>query len=130
MKSRSIKLLSLLIFLLLPPVALAEKDQYISHVVIVWLKEPGNEVMRRQFIKASQQLGNLPGIINRHVGVVLPSDRKIVDDTFDVAVTVTLKNQAALKAYLNHPKHKKILHDKIKPLVNRTVVYDFVTPNP
>lgn len=105
----------------------AEEDKKITHVVLVWLKDPGNEQQKIAFIKASEQLNNLPGIINRHVGVVSSSDRKIVDDTFDVAVTVTLENKKALKAYLNNPKHKKILHDKIKPIVNRTVAYDFIS---
>ena len=105
----------------------AEENKKISHVVMVWLNEPGNEQQRAEFIKASKELNNLPGVVNRHVGIVLSSDRKIVDDTFDVAVTVTLKNKAALKAYLNNPRHKKILHEKIKPLVNRTVVYDFIS---
>jgi hypothetical protein len=105
----------------------AEENKKITHVVMVWLNEPGNKQQQAAFIKASEQLNNFPGIVNRHVGVVIPSDRKIVDDTFDVAVTVTLKNKKALQAYLNDPKHKKILHDKIKPLVNRTVVYDFMS---
>ncbi len=104
--------------------ATAESDQKISHVVVVWLKEPG---MRQAFIKASEQLNQLPGVLNRHSGVVVSSDRSIVDDTFDVAVTVTLKNKKALQGYLNHPMHKKILHDRIKPLVNRVVVYDFIS---
>jgi hypothetical protein len=107
--------------------AYAESDKKISHVVMVWLNEPGNAEMRQKFIKASNQLNDLPGIVNRHVGVVVSSDRSIVNDTFDVAVTVTLENKKALKAYLNHPKHKKILHDQIKPLVNRTVAYDFIS---
>lgn len=105
----------------------AESDKKISHVVMVWLNEQGNAEMRQKFIKASNQLNDLPGIVNRHVGVVVSSDRAIVDDTFDVAVTVTLKNKKALEAYLNHPKHKKILHEQIKPLVNRTVAYDFIS---
>ena len=108
------------------PVA-AEENKKITHVVMVWLNEPGNKQQRSAFIKASEQLNDFPGIVNRHVGVVMPSDRKIVDDTFDVAVTVTLESKKALQAYLNDPKHKKILHDKIKPLVNRTVVYDFMS---
>lgn len=105
----------------------AEENKKITHVVMVWLNEPGNEKQRAAFIKASEQLNDLPGIVNRHVGVVMSSDRNIVDDTFDVAVTVTLENKKALQAYLNNPKHKKILHDKIKPLVNRTVAYDFMS---
>jgi len=108
-------------------VVAAEERKKITHVVMVWLKEPGNEQQRTAFIKASKQLDSLPGIINRHVGVVLPSDRGIVDDTFDVAVTVTMESKAALKAYLNNPKHKEILDKKIKPLINRVVAYDFIS---
>lgn len=106
----------------------AEKNKKITHVVMVWLNKPGNEQQRQAFIKASKELNNLPGIVSRHVGVVVPSERKIVDDTFDVAVSVTLESKQALKAYLNDPRHKKILHDKIKPLINRIVAYDFVSP--
>lgn len=105
----------------------AEEDKKISHVVMVWLKQPGNQQQRKAFIKASEQLNDFTGILNRHVGVVIPSDRNIVDDTFDVAVTVTLKNKKALQAYLDSPKHKKIIQEQIKPLVNRTVAYDFIS---
>jgi heme-degrading monooxygenase HmoA len=105
----------------------AEENKKITHVVMVWLKEPGNEQQRAEFIKASEQLNDLPGIVNRHVGVVRSSDRIIVNDTFDVAVIVTMESEAALKAYLNNPKHKKILKEKIKPLTNRVVVYDFIS---
>ncbi len=107
--------------------AFAEENQQVTHVVMVWLKQPGNEQQRTAFIKASEQLNSLPGIVNRHVGVVVPSNRSIVDDTFDVAVTVTMESPMALKNYLNHPKHKKILQEKIKPLTNRVVVYDFMS---
>lgn len=105
----------------------AKDNKKVTHVVMVWLKEPGNAQQRSAFIKASEKLNNLPGIVNRHVGVVMAGDRRIVDDTFDVAVTVTMESKAALKAYLNNPKHKKILHEQIKPLVNRTVAYDFIS---
>jgi ABC-type transporter MlaC component len=105
----------------------AKETKQVTHVVIVWLKEPGNQQQRDEFIKISEQLNDLPGIVSRHTGVVMSSDRKIVDDTFDVAVSVTLENKKALQAYLNNPKHKKILHEKLKPLVNRTVAYDFIS---
>lgn len=97
----------------------------ISHVVLVWLKQPGDQKMRDEFVSASRSLNDLPGIISRHVGVVVPSGRKIVDDSFDVAVTVTLKDKAALKAYMGHPRHKKIVHDVLQPLVGKIVAYDF-----
>ena len=105
----------------------AEGNKRVTHVVMVWLKKPGNKADRDAFIKASERLSVLPGIVSRHVGVVRASDRAIVDDTFDVAVTVTMENEAALQAYLKNPMHKEILEDKIKPLTNRVVAYDFIS---
>jgi len=103
----------------------AVEDKRVSHVVVAWLKEPGNQQMRDKFIQASRQLESLPGVVSRHVSAVIPSERPKVDDTFDVAVTVTFKNQKALKNYMQSKKHKKMLHDDLKPLVNRIVVYNF-----
>ncbi|NOQ13116.1 MAG: Dabb family protein [Methyloprofundus sp.] len=103
----------------------AKEDQRVSHVVVVWLNEPGNAQMREQFIKASRALETLPGVVSRHVSAMIPSDRPKVDDTFDVAVTVTFENAQALNAYMKSQKHKKMLKDKLKPLVNRIVVYNF-----
>ena len=109
------------------PVQARDKDsEYITHVVFIWLKKPGNLQMQKEFVTASRTLNDLPGIVNRHVGIVEKSDRKIVDDSFDVAVTVTLKSKQALKAYLNHPRHKKLLEEVLKPMVGKIVAYDFV----
>ncbi|WP_428353603.1 Dabb family protein [Methyloprofundus sp.] len=103
----------------------AQEDQRVSHVVVVWLKEPGNAQMREQFIEASRALETVPGVLSRHVSAVIPSNRPKVDDTFDVAVTVTFKNSQALKSYMQNKKHKDMLNKRLKPLVNRIVVYNF-----
>ncbi len=103
----------------------AGDEKPFTHVVLVWLKDPGNTEMRKQFVEASRSLNDLPGIIYRHVGVAVASDRVIVDDTFDIAVTVTVKDKKAFKEYMEHPKHKKVVEEKLKPLVNRIVAYDF-----
>jgi len=103
----------------------AAEDKRVSHVVVAWLKEPGNQQMRDKFVQASRKLETLPGVLSRHVSEVIPSERPKVDDTFDVAVTVTFKNKQALKTYMQSKKHKKMLHDELKPLVNRIVVYNF-----
>ena len=104
-----------------------QADGPVTHVVLVWLKDPGNAAMRSKFVAASKALNDLPGIVNRQVGIVMPSDRAIVDDTFDVGMTVTLKNKKAMQAYMQNPKHKKIVQEQLKPMVNRIVIYDFIS---
>lgn len=103
----------------------AKEDQRVSHVVVVWLKEPGNAQMREKFITASRALENIPGVVSRHVSAVIPSERPKVDDTYDVAVTATFENAQALEKYMQNPKHKTMLKEQLKPFVNRVVIYNF-----
>jgi heme-degrading monooxygenase HmoA len=99
----------------------------VHHVVVCWLKEPGNEIARAQLIGTSLGFKDLPGVVDVHAGTPLPSDRPVVDDSFDVAITMTFRDEAALRAYENHPAHKKAVEAVLKPLVARFVIYDFTT---
>lgn len=129
MNSLKLRICCLLVLIYLAPIniAQAETGQTFSHVLVVWLKQPGNEKMRQKFVAASERMNSLPGIISRHVGFVKKSDRKIVDDSFDIAVTVTLKDKAAYDAYMAHPLHKEIVERDLKPLVKKLIAYDFVS---
>lgn len=98
----------------------------VTHVVLVWLKEPENPEVLERFIRGSKRLAMLPGVLYHRVGPSLPSDREIVDSSFDVGVTITLKDQEALKAYLEHPVHKQTIREVMRPLVRKIMVYDFV----
>ena len=59
-------------------------------------------------------------------GRAIPSERPVVDDSFDVAIVMAFKDQAALRAYDNHPDHKKAVEETLKPLVGKMVIYDFL----
>lgn len=98
----------------------------IHHVVIVWLKDAGSPVARGQYIARSRQLAKLPMVMEYRVGTVLPGGREVVDSSYDMAVLATFANQQAIRDYLEHPEHKKIVEEALKPLVAKAVVYDFV----
>lgn len=98
----------------------------VHHVVIVWLKEHGNPEARRQYIEATQSLSRLPMLLSYHVGTVLPGKRDVVDSSYDVAIVATFENTQALEAYSRHPDHDKVINEKLKPLVDKVLVYDFV----
>lgn len=101
----------------------AEKP--IHHVVIIWLKDAGNPAAREQYIAQSRRMSKLPMVKEYRVGTVLSGGREIVDTSYDVAVVATFANQQALKDYLDHPEHKKVVEEALKPLVAKAVVYDF-----
>ena len=104
--------------------ATAASNQSIEHIVFVWLKQPGNTTAQDTVIKASQVLKTIPGVISLKSGRAVPSQRKIVDSSFDVSLIISLANQAALDAYLAHPTHKKLLSETMLPLIDRIRVYD------
>jgi hypothetical protein len=91
----------------------------VHHIVLCWLKDPADEASRSKLMDVSHSLKNLPGVVDISVGRAIPSDRPIVDDSFDVAVDMTFADEAALAAYL------QAANEVLKPLTQKVVVYDF-----
>ena len=100
-------------------------DGALQHVVLVWLKEPGNVEHRNKVIEASQSFRDIPGVIRVQVGKAIPSDRDIVDDSFDVGILVGVPDERRLQHYLDPPIHQKAKNDVLLPLVEKILVYDF-----
>jgi hypothetical protein len=94
--------------------------------VLVWLKEPGNPQHRSALIETTRQLAKTIGVEEFRVGGPLASDRATVDDSFDIGLYMIFDSQAALERYLAHPAHREALANVLRPLSERTVVYDFV----
>ncbi len=100
-------------------------DHALHHVVLCWLKEPGNAKHRNQIIEVSKSFQKIPGVLEVRAGQVVSSEREIVDDSFDVAILVIVPDQKRLAEYLQHPIHKKAKKDDLIPLVDKIIVYDF-----
>jgi hypothetical protein len=96
----------------------------IEHIVIVWLNEPGNPADRERIIAESRVLTGIPGVTGLRSGRMIPSERAIVDSSFDVALIVSLADRTALQAYLTHPVHVRLVEETLKPLVRKILVYD------
>ncbi len=100
-------------------------DTTVVHVVMVWLKEPGNLEHRQQIIDASREFETIPGVIDVSVGEVVLSDRPIVDDSFDVGLYLTFSSVDAMNTYLADDRHQQALREIFRPLSERYIVYDF-----
>lgn len=97
----------------------------VEHIVIVWMQEPGNAAHRTRIISESQVLREIPGVTGLRTGNMLPSQRPIVDSSFDVGLIVSLQDASAMTDYLSHPLHVKLVEETLKPLVKKIQVYDF-----
>ena len=96
----------------------------IVHVVLVWLKEPGNAAHRQQIIEGARELAEIPGVQVLTVGPPLPSDRAVVEGSYDVGITLHFADPAALQAYLKHPLHQRQVREVFAPVMQRFRVID------
>ena len=99
------------------------KQGSVDHVVLVWLKRPGNEQDKQVLVSLGRELRAIPGIRFLDSGTALPSDRPTVDDSFDIGYVMRFDSPAALEAYAVHPIHVKAKEDLVR-LGCRILVYD------
>ncbi|KEI70379.1 Dabb family protein [Endozoicomonas elysicola] len=96
----------------------------IKHIVLVWLENTGNQQDRAEIIKHSEDLRSIPGLLDLQVGLSVPSDRKIVDDSFDVGLVMTFSDQESMDAYIKHPLHQQKVKTHFAPLSRKILIYD------
>ena len=97
----------------------------VDHVVMFWQKKPGNLQDRQKITDAMDRLRVIEGITFLDYGTAVPSDRPVVDDSFDVALLVRFKNVDALHDYESDPRHTKEVKEVLLPLTKKIQVYDF-----
>ncbi len=102
-----------------------DQQEYVVHMVLVWLNEPGNEEHINQIIDETKNLKEIVEIKQLRVGKSISSNRNIVDDSFDVGIYMAFESVDEMQRYLLHPRHKDIVKTVIKPLSNKLLVYDF-----
>jgi hypothetical protein len=96
----------------------------ITHVVLFWLKRPGNVDDQNVLIRAARSFRRIKGVSDVWVGRSLPVERP-VEQSFDVGVVITFKNAGALKKFERNQRHQQIIETALRPLVRRYIVYNF-----
>lgn len=97
----------------------------IDHIVIVWLRRPGNPDDIAKLVATSKELQRaLPVMRGMSYGRPLPSERPVVDDTFDLAFVMRFANRKDLAAYENSAIHRQAATEILRPLSRKIVIYD------
>jgi hypothetical protein len=96
------------------------------HHVYFWLKEPKNEVHKKQLLKGLNELLKVKTIKLSHIGVPAGTEsRDVVDHSYSVSYMVMFDDQAGQDAYQVDPIHKKFV-DEYSHLWEKVIVYDSV----
>ena len=102
----------------------------VTHVVLCWLKTPGDAAQRKQLIETAHSFHNIPGLNLIAAGTPVASTRPVVDSSFDIGFVMMFEDEAAMHAYEAHPQHREAVSRLLRPLTQRIQVYDFRNERP
>lgn len=128
-KMRINLLIKLLILLLLTSCSLtttSHKKNPINHIVLIWFNDSINtQSINSIATKAEKNLKQIKKIKSLQIGNAIKSQRKIVDDSFDLGLIFQFKNEKDMNDYINHPIHKSFVQKYLKNQTKKIIVYDF-----
>ena len=94
------------------------------HTVIFWLKNNLSDEERNTFFKEVATLGTIPSVEDFHLGTPAQTPKRpVIDDSYDCAVTVVLKDLSAQEQYQIDPIHQAFI-DACSSFWERVVIYD------
>ena len=96
-----------------------------SHIVIFWA-DPAQPAAADELIAGAQKyLKPIPGVLQFHIGKMVPSHRTVVDQSYQVALNLTFPDKKTQDDYQAHPLHMEFLEKVFKRVCKKVVVYDF-----
>ena len=95
-----------------------------SHIVVFWT-DPNNPSAADELAAAAEKLLRpIPGILQFHVGKMVPSQRPVVEQSYQVALNIVFTDKKAQDDYQVHPRHVEFVEKHNRRLAKRVVVYD------
>jgi hypothetical protein len=96
-----------------------------SHVVIFWT-DPSIPTAADELLAGMEQyLRPIPGSLHFHIGKMVPSERPVVDQSYQVALNLVFPDKATQDAYQVHPLHIDFVEKVFKKVCQRVIIYDF-----
>ena len=96
-----------------------------THVVIFWTNHELPRSADDLLAGIKKYLEPIPGVIHFSAGKMAPSPREVVDQSYQVALSITFPNKQAHDDYQVHPKHLEFLSAVFKHVCKKVRVYDF-----
>jgi len=94
------------------------------HTVIFWLKKDLSEDQQVVFTNEVKTLGEISSVESFHIGTPAPTPKRpVIEDSYDYAITVVLKDMDAHDDYQVDPIHLDFI-EKCKDMWERVVIYD------
>jgi hypothetical protein len=106
--------------------AAAARSGQVTHVMLFWLKRPGNTDDENFLLRALRRLRRARGVSDLRVGRPLPVDRPGLEQSFDLGVVMTFRDREALEKFERDQRREQAIDAMLRPLVRQYTVYNFV----
>jgi hypothetical protein len=106
--------------------AVATRSGQVTHVMLFWLKRPGNVDDQNFLLRALRTLRRVRGVNEVRFGRPLPVYRPSVEQSFDLGVVVIFRDREALEKFERDPRREQAIDAMLRPLVRQYTVYNFV----
>ena len=108
------------------PAAVAGRSGQVTHVMLFWLKRPGNLNDQNFLLRGLRSLRRVRGVNDVRVGRSLPVNQPGSEQPFDLGVVMIFRDREALEKFEQDPGRRQAVDAMLQPLVRRYIVYDFV----
>jgi hypothetical protein len=95
-----------------------------SHVVIFWTDPSKPDAPDEVIAGAKKYLAPIPGVTNFNAGKMVSSHREVVDQSYQVGLSIQFENKKVQDDYQTHPLHLEFIN-QCKSLWTNVTVYDF-----
>ena len=96
------------------------------HVVNFWLKKGLTPDQILQFEKGASSLGTISTVNFSHLGRPAPTDRPVIDRSYDYCLVCRFNDQDGHDAYQEDPIHDRF-RETCSSLWDRVLIYDSVS---
>lgn len=97
----------------------------IRHVVMFRFREDVDAAQRQAVHDAIATMPEATGVTENYA---IGSDLDLADGNFDFAVVGDFADQAAYEAYRDHPEHRRIIAEVIRPAITYRAAIQFEIP--
>jgi len=100
-------------------------DQKFVHCVYFWLKRDLTKEQITSFEKGLERLSHIETVKRGFTGVPAPTDRAIIDRTYDYALILVFDNKEKHDTYQEHPVHDEF-RNEFGDFWLKVTIYDVV----
>lgn len=96
-----------------------------SHIVTFYTNPALPNAAEILIAGCNEYLKDLPGIQHYHTGKMVPSERPVVSQAYQVGLNLTFDSMASERAYQVHPRHLEFIEKVYKITCLKAEIFDF-----